>query len=202
MIYVLSGQDAARYASLMDQVYRLRHRVCAEELGRADLAKTCGFERDQSERPDSVHHIWVRGGEVAGYLRMLPTVGPRTRTRAASARFPRGLDTFELTRYCIAPAWREEGCGTASELIAGLVEWGLACRVNKVIAEMATAWVFRALQLKFKISALHAEGDERVAMLVEYDASVLEGIRAYRKHWEPVVVFLGEHEAKRPVPSV
>jgi acyl-homoserine lactone synthase len=209
MIYVVSGQDAGRYSTLMDQVYRLRHRVFAEELGRFDLASAEGLERDQFERPDAVHHIWSRAGKVAGYLRLLPTVGPHVPSsisaNTCSGRFPRGLDTYELTRYCVAREWRDEGCGIGSELIAGLAEWGLACRVNKVIAEMETAWLFRAMQLKFKVSALHAQlaaGKERMAMLIEFDASVLEAIRAYRKHWDRVVSFLGEHEAKRPAMTV
>ena len=39
MIYVVSGQDAGRYSALMEQVYRLRHKVFAEELGRLDPAE-------------------------------------------------------------------------------------------------------------------------------------------------------------------
>jgi len=202
MIYVVSSRDAGRYVALFDQVYRLRHKVFAEELGRSDLAQ--GLERDQSERPDMVHHICMRGGEAVGCLCVLPTVGPHVSScgssRLSHTRFPRGLDTYEQTRYCVAREHRTERTGAGAELVTGLVEWGLACRVNKIIAEMDTAWLLRAMQLKFKVNALHAQakgGKDRVATLIEFDASVLEALRAYRKHKDPVVSFLGEHKDRR-----
>jgi acyl-homoserine lactone synthase len=44
MIYIMSGQDAARYPALMEQVYRLRHQVFVEELGWSDLVNAGGLD--------------------------------------------------------------------------------------------------------------------------------------------------------------
>ncbi len=204
MIYVVSGQDAERYSALMEQVYRLRYRAFAEDLGWKVLANTEGLERGQLERPDAVHLIAVRCGRVAGYQRMLPTVGPHVQSGVSSKQLPRGLDTYELTHYCAAPTCSTNSCstcGAASELIAGFVEWGLACKVNKVIVEFETVWLLRALQLHFQVRSLRAQtrtGNQQfVATLLEFDAATLQAIREYREHWGPVVSFLGEHEGKR-----
>ncbi len=211
MIYVVSGQDAGRYSTLMEQVYRLRYRASAEELGWIDLTDTHGLERDQFNRPDAVHHICVRHGKVAGYQCMLPTVGPHVQTDFSprQGQIPRGLDTYELQHYCAAPACRNEACGNCvigSELVAGFVEWGLACKVNKVIIEFETAWLLRALQLKFQVQPLHARpgtaNRQPVATLLEFDEATLQAVRDYREHWAPVVSFLGEHEGKRPLMTV
>jgi acyl-homoserine lactone synthase len=210
MIYVVSGQDAGRYSALMDEVYRLRYRAFAEELGWGDLANAEGLERDQLERPDAVHLICVRRGKVAGYLCMLPTVGLHVDADTSpKARLPRGLDTYELTNYCAAPACREGSCGVCtagSELIAGFVEWGLACKVNKVIVEFETVWVLRAMQLGFQVKSLRAQTcagkQQLVATLLEFDEATLEAVRDYRKHWDPVVSFRGEHERKRETTTV
>ena len=211
MIYVVSGQDTARYTALMEQVYKLRYRVSAEELGWGDLASAQGLERDQDERPDAVHHICVRDGIVAGYLCLLPTVGPHVQAgnfpRQGRAQLPRGLDTYELTRYCVAPACREGGCstcGAASELIAGIVEWGLACRVDKIVIAFKTYWLFHALQLKFQVRSLCAESKSGPLLpaLLEFNQVTLQAIRDYRKHLSPVVSFLGEHEGKRAALTV
>lgn len=213
MIYIVSGQDAAQYPSLMDQVYRLRHQVFVDELNWSDLWSADGLERDQFDRPDAVHHICVRDGKVAGYQRMLPTVEPHLLSdvfpELCQGPPPRGLDTYELTRYCVVPAHREgrRGVGSVgSELMAGFVEWGLACRVNKVIIEFETIWVLRALQLKFMVRPLGFEtqiGKQQiVATLLEFNRATLQSIREYRKHWTPVVSYLGELKEERMAMAV
>jgi acyl-homoserine lactone synthase len=188
----------------MEQVYRLRYRAFAEDLGWKVLANTEGLQRDQLERPDAVHLIAVRCGRVAGYQRMLPTVGPHVPPGVSSKQLPRGLDTYELTHYCAAPTCSKNSCstcGAASELIAGFVEWGLACKVNKVIVEFETVWLLRALQLRFQVKSLRAQtrtgNPQLVATLLEFDAATLQAIREYREHRGRVVSFLGEHEGKR-----
>ncbi len=211
MIYVVSGEDVGRYSALMEQVYRLRYRISAEELGWGDLIAAQGLERDQDERPDAVHHICVRNGNVVGYQSLLPTVGSHVQAGSLPKRgqrqLPRGFDIFELARYGVTPACREGGCGTcgaASELIAGLVEWGLACRVGKVTIAFETHWLVRALQLKFRVQPLFTEckNASLVPVLLEFDEATLQAIRDYRKHSSPVVSFLGEHEGRRMAMTV
>jgi acyl-homoserine lactone synthase len=205
MIYVVSGQDAGRYSALMEQVYRLRYRVSAEEFGWGDLATAQGLERDQEERPDAVHHICVRDGAVTGYQCLLPTVGPHVQGDGPAKRgprqLPRGLEIYELARYCVAPACCEGGCGScgaASELIAGLVEWGLACRVGKIVIAFKPYWLIRVSQLKFRVRPLGTEcGSGSLGpVLLEFDAATLLALRDYRGHRAPVASFLGEHDGK------
>ena len=43
---------------------------------------------------------------------------------------------------------------------------------------------------------------QAVATLLEFDTATLRAIRDYRKHWDPVVSFLGEHESKRLTTAV
>lgn len=208
MIYVLSGADAIDHPDLMEQVHRLRHNVFVDELGWSDLASDDGLERDQFDRPDAIHHICVRDGKVAGYQRMLPTVKPHLLSdvfpELCEGPPPRGLDTYELTRYCVAPAQREGRRGVSSvgsELMAGFVEWGLACGVNKVIIEFETIWVLRALQLKFLVRPLGFEtriGNQKiVATEVTFNEDTLRTIREYRGYHAPVVGYLGEASSSK-----
>jgi acyl-homoserine lactone synthase len=213
MIYIVSGQDAARYPALMEEVYRLRHRVFVEELGWSDLASADRLEQDQFDGPDAVHHICVRDGKVAGYQRVLPTVKPHLLTdvfpELCEGPAPRGLDTYELSRYCVAPGYREGRRGVSSvgsELMAGGLEWALASGVNKIVVEGETIWVLRWLQLKFLVRPLGFEtkiGNQRiVATLIEFNRSTLQAIREYRKHWTPVASYLGQYQEERTAIAV
>jgi acyl-homoserine lactone synthase len=207
MLYVVSGHDASNYPSLMDQVHCLRHKVFVEELGWTDLESPDGRERDQFDRPDAIHHICVQDDKVVGYQRMLPTVRPHLLSdvfpELCDGPSPRALNTYELTRYCVAPTHREGRRGVStvgSELMAGFVEWGLACQVNNVIIEFETIWVLRSLQLKFFVRPLGLEtqiGKQKiVATQLTFNDSTLRAIRDYRQYWDPVVTYLGELEVE------
>lgn len=213
MILVVSGRDTNQIPELMDQVYRLRHHVFVQELGWTDLDSEDGIEIDVFDRPDTVHHLCVHDNRVVGYQRMLPTVKPHLLSdvfpELCEGPLPKGVDTYELTRYCVAPTHREGRRGVSSvgsELMAGFVEWGLASRVDKVLIEFETIWVLRALQLKFMVRPLGFEtqiGKQRiVATQLGFNPATLAAIRQYRGHWKPVVSYMGELAERREAMAV
>lgn len=213
MIYVVEGRDTANFPRLMDQVYRLRNDVFVGELGWTDLKTDTGIERDQFDHPDAIHHICVRDDKVVGYQRMLPTVLPHLLTdvfpQLCEGPSPQGRNIYELTRYCVSPSYREGRRGISSvgsELMAGFVEWGLNCNVDKVIIEFETIWILRALQLKFFVRPLGYEtkiGDQKiVATQLSFNESTLQALREYRGHSAPVLAYVGELEAERDLIAV
>jgi len=210
MIFVLSGADAHQFPKLMEDVYRLRHQVFVDELGWSDLRRDDGLEIDQFDTPDAVHHIAVHDDKVVGYQRMLPTTMPHLLSdvfpELCEVEYPKSLDTYELTRYCVRPAYRTGRRGVSSvgsELMAGFVEWGLSSGVHHVIIEFETIWVLRALQLKFLAQPLGYEtkiGTQNItATKVTFNHQTLTKIREYRGNHEPVVRYLGQLEPERHV---
>lgn len=205
MIYVISGADVWRYEELFDQVYRLRHKVFVEDMGWEDLRSPDGREQDKFDDHHAIHHLCVRDGKVVGYQRMLPTTRPHLLSdifpQLCVGTSPRGPGIYELTRYCVAPAHREgrRGVGSVgSELIAGLVEWGLQAGVHKAIIEFEPMWVLRAMQLQFLARPLGLQtriGEQNiVATELTFNEHTLQTIREFRGHTEPVVRFLGAME--------
>jgi acyl-homoserine lactone synthase len=205
MIYVISGNETTNYPTLMNQVYRLRHDVFVGELGWSDLHSDTGLEQDQFDHPEAVHHVCVRDDKVVGYQRMLPTIQPHLLSdvfpELCVGTPPSGHNIYELTRYCVAPAYREGRRGVSSvgsELMAGFVEWGIDSDVDNVIIEFETTWVLRALQLKFLVHPLGFEtqiGKQKiVATKLTFDSNTLIALRNYRGHHAPVITYASNHE--------
>ena len=125
-------------------------------MGWTDLRRPDGLEIDQFDHDEAVHQIVIRGNELAGYQRMLPTTRPHLLTEVladlSEGTPPSGPNIWELTRYAVAPGFRDGRRGVSTvgtELIAGFVEWGLKRGVNKVIIEFEPMWVLRALATAF-----------------------------------------------------
>lgn len=198
MIYALTTEELMGHPDLWEAVHRLRHKVFVEEMGWDALKRSDGFEIDQFDHEEAVHHLAIRNGELAGYQRMLPTTRAHLLTEVLSDLYvgtpPSGPGVYELTRYAVAPGYRDGRRGVStvgSELIAGFVEWGLATGVDRVIIEFEPMWVLRALQLHFLATPLGYQRtygrQQVVATLLTFDAHTLEVVRDRRRHFAPVL---------------
>ena len=72
MIHIVTPENEHLYRKQMAQVFRLRHKVFVEEMGWKALAKPDGREIDQFDTKHAVHMLYLEGGEVLGYQRLLP----------------------------------------------------------------------------------------------------------------------------------
>ncbi len=167
-------------------------------MGWEDLHRDDGLEIDQFDHDEAVHHIVIRNGELAGYQRMLPTTRPHLLTEVLTDLYvdepPSGPNVYELTRYAVAPGFRDGRRGVSTvgtELIAGFVEWGLPRGVNQVIIEFEPMWVLRALQLHFLARPLGYQRtygrQQVVATLLTFNEHTLEVVRTRRAHHAPVL---------------
>lgn len=198
MIYALTTEQLMSHPDLWEAVHRLRHKVFVEELGWDALQRPDGFEIDQFDHDEAVHHLSIRNGELAGYQRMLPTTRAHLLTEVLTDLYvgtpPSGPNVWELTRYAVAPGYRDGRRGVSTvgtELIAGFVEWGLSRGIDKVIIEFEPMWVLRALQLHFLATPLGYQrtygSQQVVATLLGFDQRTLEVVRERRKHFAPVL---------------
>ena len=139
MLMVIPGSEVSRHAELMDRAFRFRHAVFVGEKGWEDLRQPDGLERDRFDDGHAVHQLCMRGDEIVGYQRLLPTTRPHLLTDVLGdlcrRRPPRGPRVFEWTRFCVAKGHREmRPCGESPflELAQGVVEWGMASKVDTV----------------------------------------------------------------------
>jgi acyl-homoserine lactone synthase len=198
VLYALTTEELMQRPDLWEAVHRLRHRIFVEEMGWEALNRDDGLEIDQFDHDEAVHHIVIRNGELAGYQRMLPTTRPYLLTEILTDLYvdepPSGPNVYELTRYAVAPGFRDGRRGVSTvgtELIAGFVEWGLPRGVNQVIIEFEPMWVLRALQLHFLARPLGYQRtygrQQVVATLLTFNERTLEVVRTRRAHHAPVL---------------
>lgn len=202
MIKVISGADARHYPDLFRQVHALRHQVFVEEMRWEDLRSPDGLERDGYDTPHAVHHLAIRGDRVAGYQRMLPTTRPHLLSQElrhlCADPLPSGPQVWEVTRYCVAPAFREgrRAVGSVgSELLAATVEWAVESHVTQLLYAFEISWVGRAVQLGFRVRSLGfplpVENQTVVAAELMHGPDTLRMIRRHRGESEPVLELVG-----------
>ena len=198
MLFSLTTQELMERPDLWEAIHRLRYKIFVEEMGWEDLRRPDGFERDQFDHDEAIHQTVIRGDEVAGYQRLLPTTRGHLLTEVLTDLFegtpPSGPNIYELTRYAVAPGFRDGRRGVSTvgtELIAGFVEWGLKRDVNQMIIEFEPMWVLRALQLHFLATPLGYQrtyGNQQVvATLLSFNEHTLDVVRSRRNHFAPVL---------------
>jgi acyl-homoserine lactone synthase len=187
MLMVIPGSDISRHAALMDRAFRFRHAVFVDEKGWEDLRQPDGLERDRFDDAHATHHICLRGDEIVGYQRLLPTTRPHLLTDVLSdlcrQRPPRGPRVFEWTRFCVAHGHREmrpRGDSPFLELAQGVVEWGMANKVDTVTVAIDWRLMVIAMQLRFFVRPLgfpkRIGRDEVVALRMSFNRETLAAI--------------------------
>jgi acyl-homoserine lactone synthase len=188
---VIPGSDISRHAVLMDRAFRFRHAVFVEEKGWEDLRQPDGLERDRFDDAHATHHICLRGDEIVGYQRLLPTTRPHLLTEVLSdlcrKRPPRGPRVVEWTRFCVAPGHREmrpRGDSPFLELAQGVVEWGMASKVDTVTVAIDWRLMVIAMQLRFFVRPLgfpkRIGRDEVVALRMSFNRETLAALQQAR----------------------
>jgi acyl-homoserine lactone synthase len=198
MLMVIRGSDVSRHARLMDRAFRFRHAVFVEEKGWEDLRRPDALERDRFDDVHAIHHLCLRGDEIVGYQRLLPTTRPHLLSDVLGdlcrLRPPRGPRIFEWTRFCVAPGHREmrpRGNSPFLELAQGVVEWGMANKVDTVTVAIDWRLMVIAMQLRFFVRTLgfpkRIGRDEVVALRMSFNRETLAAIQAARGNAEPVL---------------
>jgi len=191
MIEIIDASNIHLHAEAMEQAYRLRHEVFVGEMGWTDLARPDGREIDQFDDDRAVHMICRRDGQVIGYQRMLPTTRPHLLSEVmpqlCEVERPVGLHVWEWTRYCVAKQHRDRGrklSPIGNALLTGIVEWGLATGMDRVVIEMNPIWLLRLAELKFLPLPLgipkDISGDNVMAVEARFDRRTLQMLRDMR----------------------
>ncbi len=173
---------------LLEEAFKLRHRVFVEELKWEALRKSDGREIDQFDGPQCTYLLAVDQDTVVGHLRMTPTTYPHlladVHAHLCARPEPRGPAIWEWTRYCAQPRARGRwkwGQVAAHIEIASL-EWLFMHGVRDVVVEFHPKFIERHLEMGFEVNLLglpvEMEGEQVVAVHMRFDLSTLYQARA------------------------
>lgn len=184
-LIVIKGTEVAKHASLMDEAFVLRHRSFVEELKWERLRKPDGREIDEYDNENAYHLIMTRGGRIAVYTRLLPTIHPHLLSdvypQLAPRGVPRGPRIWEWTRMTVAPPFRGDGRWTflAGDMVKAVVEFALRHGVEAFTWEGHPVWLTRFLQLGFSPQPLGLpdliDGEPVLAAIMEVRHEHLHG---------------------------
>lgn len=146
MFVLVQAPDFQRHANLLDQMFRLRKRVFADQLG-WDVQVEGELERDAYDDFDPAYLIWCddEHRRVYGGMRLMPTTGPTLLYDVFRRTFPDGASLtapgiWEGTRMCLDEAALEVDMPQATGargfclMLVALCEVALAHGVHTMIS--------------------------------------------------------------------
>jgi acyl-homoserine lactone synthase len=165
VIRILKGKPTGDDRALLEEAYRLRHRVFVEERGWTALARPDGLERDGwDEAGESVHFLNVEEGELTGYARLLPSDGliPAIRTDAkAAAIAARPAGIRGVGRLCVGRSMRggSKIVNPASHILIAMSQYALENRIPELFCETDPTFLVLLRILGFRVTFLEKPMD-------------------------------------------
>lgn len=196
MIEILTGVRPGEHPWL-EQAFRLRHEVFVDERGWEELRRADAREVDQFDEPGAVHHLAMHRGEVVGYQRFVPTIGPHllgdVHSHLCARPYQKGPHVWEWTRYCVARRARgNKAAGEpASKLMVAALEWALPLGITEFVLEFDPIWINRFLELGYAVRPLGLPqivgGEPVVAVQMTATLATLKRVQTSRGITGPVL---------------
>lgn len=146
MFFAIEAHEYTRHTGLLDQMFRLRKRIFADQL-HWKVSVEGDAEIDSYDQLGPVYLVWTDDDMLTlyGSLRMMPTTGPTLLNCVFRATFPADIDLcapdiWEGTRLCIdqervaerfADLTRSRALGL---MLLALCECGLAFGISTMIS--------------------------------------------------------------------
>ena len=152
MIDVITSQNAYLYADVLDDMFRMRHRVTVDQWGWQIPGMHTGYDRDEFDTDETIYFVKQNEtGRVIATARINPTLRPHLFSEVFGdvcdqRPVPRAADTYELSRYVVDKnaVTNRDFVATAFGLLAGVTEFCEATGIRNL------SWY--AFQLTYSLS--------------------------------------------------
>jgi acyl-homoserine lactone synthase len=159
-LHVITNANKHLYGDVLEEYFRLRHKIYVDERRWMELAKPDGREIDQFDTSDTVYLMAMEGRRVVGSHRLNPTTKPTLMSDLFPQLAIRGLirrpDAYELSRVFVIRERRGEQAQPRVEsvIMAGTVEYALAQGISQFTIVMETWWLPRFQDMGWRLRPL------------------------------------------------
>jgi acyl-homoserine lactone synthase len=201
MIFLIDRRNRDAFASQLDEMFRIRHRIYVKERGWSALARTDEREIDQFDDDNAIYLLGLdESGHVISGLRLLETTGPTLMRNVfphlvTQGEVPNDPRTLEMTRYFLTtvPRDKELRRKMSGEIICAMMEYGLARGATNISLVCDTFFLPMMMEFGPNIFPLglptaYDEGTCIAVMFPIYDGG-LRNARNLRGVQGPVLMF-------------
>ena len=156
-IHVITDENKAGYEAILDEYFRLRHKIFVGERCWRDLERPDGRDVDAYDNEQATYLIALDDRRVIGGLRLYPTLLPHMISESFAhlvegQNVLSGRTILECTRYFIV---KERRMGrTDCRLLAAFQQFCLEEGITEVTAVVEMWWLPRWQQAGFKVRPL------------------------------------------------
>jgi acyl-homoserine lactone synthase len=183
MIHVISLENRAYYADIIEEHFRIRHEIFVGERGWSALRRADEREVDAYDNEDTVYLLALDGERIVGGHRLYPTVKPTMMSEifphlAGVRGVPSDPAIWEWSRYFVVRGERDGRLNL--QLMAAVQEYCIDAGIAQVSAVMETWWLPRFQEAGFVLHPLGlpalVEGSWAMAALIDMSEDTLEHV--------------------------
>lgn len=189
-VHVISRDNRHLYLDILEDYFRLRHKIYVLERKWAALDRPDKREIDQFDTEETVYLLGLEGRSIIAGMRLVPTMMPTQLSVLFSKLSLDGPvqrpDVYELSRIFVIPSRRGEHAGPRAEAViqAATMEYGLSIGLSAftIVTEswclprlLDQGWVTRPLGPPLDIDSIST-----VAVSVDVNEQALTRICARR----------------------
>lgn len=203
MLEAVTSQNAHLYGDELQQMFRLRHRIFVERLGREALRSPDGAEKDQFDTTDAIYLLLIDDRTVIGCHRLLPTLKPHPISELFPhfcdlKGVPRARDTYEVNRSCVdLERLSADACRWARQAaMIGLMEFCIQAGIQRLSAVASPYTISHYLRCGWQLlpvgSPRELDGEMQVAVEIQCTSEGASAMRAAYGFRSPIVSGTGE----------
>lgn len=187
-VHIVREPVAARSAALLQENFRLRHRVFVEQQGWQALRRPDGRDIDAFDNADATHILLTDGEQLVGGSRVTPLDRPNLLQTVFNGLVQQNLPAdpalgADWTRFYVRPD-RREGRRRAPEsaaLFCTMMEYALAEGFTFITFVSSLSMVEHGTAVGWRITPLGepklVEGKATVAAWIEVSEQALDNVR-------------------------